>query len=74
MTLAIRRVRRHKARDIAMDEKLALIGAQADYPPNEQATDEVHLTRAVMLQFAADAALPAGVPLEIRLSPCHPTR
>ncbi|HBX81974.1 MAG TPA: hypothetical protein DEG88_11540 [Propionibacteriaceae bacterium] len=59
---------------VGIGAKLALIGAQADYPPNEQATDEVHLTRAVMLQFAADAALPAGVPLEIRLSPCHPTR
>ena len=46
----------------------------ADYPPTHQATDQVHLTRAVPVEVTLDAPLPAGVPADLRLSSCQPKR
>lgn len=51
---------------------LTRIGSRADYPPTSMTTEEVHLTRAVRVQFTATAALPAGTPVEITVDACHP--
>lgn len=49
--------------------RVTRVGARADYPPTYQATDGVHLTRAVEITVTVDGGdsqpLPAGVPLEI---------
>jgi multidrug resistance efflux pump len=50
---------------------LTRISTSADYPPTSVATDEVHLTRAVEVQFTATEQLPAGVPVEVSIQPCH---
>lgn len=48
------------------------IGERSDYPPSSHATDEVHLTRAVPVEFTTSAGeLPAGVPVEITISGCR---
>ncbi len=51
---------------------VARIGVRADYPPTSQATDDIHLTRAVAvtLTLAAGAALPPGAPVDLTLSTC----
>ncbi len=48
------------------------IGAEAEYPPTSQATDEVHLTRAVEVTLTiADAdAPPPGAGVDLILTPC----
>jgi X-X-X-Leu-X-X-Gly heptad repeat protein len=54
--------------------KLTRMGVTAAFPPNQQPSDEVHLTRAIDVQFTASGSLPAGVPLEIHLTPCQQNR
>lgn len=49
---------------------LSRIGTRADYPPTSVATEEVHLTRAVKVEFTATEQLPAGLPVEISISGC----
>jgi multidrug resistance efflux pump len=51
---------------------LTRIGTRSDYPPTSVATDEVHLTRAVEMEFTATEQLPAGVPVELHINSCHP--
>ncbi len=51
---------------------LTRIGTSSDYPPTSVATEEVHLTRAVEVEFTATAQLPAGVPVELHINSCHP--
>lgn len=51
---------------------LTRIGTSSQYPPTSVATDEVHLTRAVEVQFTATGQLPAGVPVELTISGCRP--
>ena len=48
------------------------VGTSSDYPPTSVATNEVHLTRAVEVEFTAPAQLPAGVPVELHINSCHP--
>jgi multidrug efflux pump subunit AcrA (membrane-fusion protein) len=50
---------------------LTRIAPSADYPPTSVATDEVHLTRAVEVEFTATEQLPAGVPVEVSIQGCH---
>jgi hypothetical protein len=51
---------------------LTRIGTRSDYPPTSVATQEVHLTRAVEVEFTATEQLPAGVPVELHINSCHP--
>lgn len=51
---------------------LTRIGTTSQYPPTSVATDEVHLTRAVEVQFTTTGQLPAGVPVEVTISGCRP--
>jgi multidrug resistance efflux pump len=51
---------------------LTHIGTRSDYPPTSVATEEVHLTRAVEVEFTATEQLPAGVPVELHINSCHP--
>lgn len=51
---------------------LTRIGTRTDYPPTSVATEEVHLTRAVEVEFTATEQLPAGVPVELQINSCHP--
>lgn len=51
---------------------LTRIGTRSDYPPTSVATEEVHLTRAVEVEFTATEQLPAGVPVELHINSCHP--
>ena len=51
---------------------LTRIGTRSDYPPTSVATDEIHLTRAVEVEFTATQQLPAGVPVELTINSCHP--
>ena len=51
---------------------LTAIGDRAEYPPTSVPTDEVHLTRAVEVQFTATEQLPAGLPVEITIDNCRP--
>jgi multidrug resistance efflux pump len=51
---------------------LTRIGTRTDYPPTSVATEEVHLTRAVEVEFTASEQLPAGVPVELHINSCHP--
>ena len=50
---------------------LTRIGTRSDYPPTSVATEEVHLTRAVEVEFTATEHLPAGVPVDISITGCH---
>jgi multidrug resistance efflux pump len=50
---------------------LTRIGTRADYPPTSVPTDEVHLTRAVAVEFTATGELPAGVPVEVTIQGCR---
>ncbi len=43
----------------------------AQYPPTFHTTDEVHLTRAVPVEVTFSGALPAGVPVDVQLTPCR---
>lgn len=52
--------------------QLTRISPTADFPPSSTATGETHLTRAVQVEFTATAELPAGVPVVISISGCHP--
>lgn len=52
---------------------LVRFGARADYPPTAQATDQVHLTRAVEVTVQVDGHLPPGVPVDVSINPCHPS-
>lgn len=51
---------------------LTRIGTAAQYPPSTIATDEIHLTRAIEVQFTATRQLPAGVPVEVTIQGCRP--
>jgi len=51
---------------------LTRIGTRSDYPPTSVATEEVHLTRTVEVEFTASEQLPAGVPVELHINSCHP--
>ncbi len=51
---------------------LSWISPTADFPPSTTATEETHLTRAVQVEFRTDIELPAGVPVEISITGCHP--
>jgi multidrug resistance efflux pump len=51
---------------------LTRISTRSDYPPTSVATEEVHLTRAVEVEFTATEQLPAGVPVELHINSCHP--
>jgi multidrug resistance efflux pump len=50
---------------------LTRIAPTADYPPSATATDEVHLTRAVQVEFTATEQLPAGSPVELSIHGCR---
>lgn len=52
--------------------RLSRIGTRADYPPTSVATEAVHLTRAVEVEFTATDQLPAGMPAELTIHSCHP--
>jgi len=56
-----------------VDATVTRIAPSADFPPSATATDETHLTRAVQVELTATATLPAGVPVDISISGCHPT-
>lgn len=49
------------------------LGVTTDYPPTTQATDDVHLTRAVPVTFTLDAAAtpPPGAPVDLTWTPCE---
>ncbi len=51
---------------------LTSISRSAEYPPTSVSTEEVHLTRAVEVEFTAAEQLPAGVPVEVIIQGCHP--
>lgn len=42
-----------------------------DFPPSTTTTQETHLIRAVEVELATTAALPAGVPVEISITGCR---
>lgn len=50
---------------------LSRISTRAEYPPTSVTTDEVHLTRAIQVEFTATERLPAGVPAEISITGCR---
>jgi len=50
---------------------LTRIATRADYPPSSTTTDEVHLTRAVLVEFTTTDQLPAGSPVELSIHGCH---
>ncbi len=50
---------------------LTSMSDSSEYPPTSVAPAEVHLTRAVEVEFTATAQLPAGVPVEISIQGCH---
>jgi len=50
---------------------LSRISPTADYPPSSTATDEIHLTRAIRVEFTASDQLPAGSPVELSIHGCH---
>lgn len=53
---------------------VSLIAPTAEFPPSSQSTDEVHLMRAIAVEVRPDdgaaAALPAGAPVDLRITPC----
>lgn len=51
---------------------LTRILPRADYPPSSTATDEIHLTRAIRVEFTATDQLPAGSPVELSIHSCRP--
>lgn len=55
-----------------LEARLTRIGTRADYPPTSVATEEIHLTRAVEVEFTATEQLPAGMPVELNSQGCHP--
>ncbi len=55
-----------------LEARLTRIGTRADYPPTSVATEEIHLTRAVEVEFTATEQLPAGMPVELNIQGCHP--
>ena len=52
------------------DATLTRIGTSAEYPPTSVPTDEVHLTRAVEVEFTAATQLPAGIGVDLSIDPC----
>lgn len=56
----------------ALPASISAIGDRADYPPSFTVTDEVHLTRAVLVEITtAHDPLPAGVPVQVTLLGCR---
>jgi len=51
---------------------LTRIGPRADFPPSTSSTDEIHLTRAVQVEFTTNQQLPAGSPVDLSIHSCHP--
>ncbi|PFG16026.1 biotin/lipoyl-binding protein [Propionicimonas paludicola] len=60
------------AGDTTIAATLTRIAPSADYPPSSTGTDEIHLTRAVQVEFTATDQLPAGSPVELSIHGCHP--
>ncbi len=53
--------------------RVTYIAPTAEYPPTEQATEEVHLLRAVRVDVtvqSGSAELPPGAPADVSISPC----
>lgn len=60
------------AENTSLPAKINWIGERFDFPPSTQATDQVHLTRAMPVEFTSTTGeLPAGVPVEITISGCR---
>ena len=55
-----------------IDSTLTRIGTDVTYPPTSVSTDRTHLTRAVAVTVTASGILPAGWPVDLRLTPCRP--
>ncbi|MGC3994683.1 MAG: HlyD family efflux transporter periplasmic adaptor subunit [Propionicimonas sp.] len=56
-----------------VEASLTRLGTAYTYPPTDVTTDEIHLTRALEVQFSATTEqLPAGVPVDITLTGCRP--
>ena len=57
----------------AVAGSLTRLATRYDYPPSDVTTDEIHLTRALKVQVSATTEqLPAGVPVDITITGCHP--
>jgi multidrug efflux pump subunit AcrA (membrane-fusion protein) len=58
-----------------LDAEITMIGDRADYPPTSFATDEVHLTRAVLVRLTPTGSsvrlhsLPPGAPVDVAILP-----
>ncbi|MFT4110135.1 HlyD family secretion protein [Propionicimonas sp.] len=56
-----------------VEASLTRLGTAYTYPPSDVTTDEIHLTRALEVQFSATTdQLPAGVPVDVTLTGCRP--
>ncbi|MDQ7993363.1 MAG: hypothetical protein AAGC63_09645 [Propionicimonas sp.] len=53
--------------------ELTWVATAARFPPTSQATDEVHLTRAFLVELTTTADLPAGAPVSVSIQPCRAT-
>lgn len=56
--------------------RVSLIAPTAKYPPTHQATDQMHLTRAIRVEVTLtgpdpNSGLVPGAPLDIRVTPCR---
>ena len=58
---------------VGVPATLTTIATRAEYPPTSVPTEEVHLTRAIEVEFTATEQLPAGVPVEISINGCRPS-
>lgn len=56
----------------SVDATVTRIGTTADYPPTSVSSDEVHLTRAVEVEFTATEQLSAGLPVQLSIDSCRP--
>lgn len=57
----------------SVDASLTRLGTRYEYPPSDVTTDEIHLTRALEVRISATTEqLPAGVPVDITITGCHP--
>ncbi len=56
-----------------VDASLSRLGDTYTYPPSDKTTNEIHLTRALEVQFTATSAqLPPGVPVDVTITGCRP--
>jgi multidrug resistance efflux pump len=57
----------------SVEASLTRMGQAYTYPPSNVTTDEIHLTRALEVEFTTTSAhLPAGVPVDIAITACRP--